>query len=207
MQRFAIYHKSERFRPTTNQVFYTFNAVAISIWIVVEKIIKTEQFSRVIGFTVAISWLVALLAMLIGKFKAPPLRGRLDGFISFYKDKITVEKEVFYLNDIKRIKITNDDYYGKIKYLGKGNFNASYSNGVDNELLIELNSSKVKLYNFEIYNSPDFQKIKTELITYYLEGKLEFSILINLLGLEKDEEIKDFKDYCKRTAANSRLAQ
>lgn len=205
MQRFTIYYKSKRFHPTTNQIFYTFNAVAISIWIVSEKIIKTEQFSRILGFAVATSWLIALLAMLIGKIKSPPLRGKLAGFISFNKDNITVEKEVFNLNDIKRIKITNDDYYGKIKYLGRGNFNASFSNGVDNELLIELNSSKTKLYNFEIYNSADFQKIKPELITYYLQGKLEFSILTNLLGLEKDEEVSDFKNYCKRTATNTDL--
>lgn len=79
--------------------------------------------------------------------------------------------------------------------MGRGNFNASYSNGVDNELLIELNSSVVKVYNFEIYNSADFQKIKPELINYYLQGKLEFSILTNLLGLEKNEEIIDFKNY------------
>ncbi|WP_395056350.1 hypothetical protein [Flavobacterium sp.] len=207
MQRFAIYHKSKRFHPTTNQVFYAFNVVAISIWIVLEKIIKTEKFSRILGFAVAISWLVALLAMLIGKLKSPPLRGKLDGFISFNNDNITVEKEVFNLSDIKIIKITNDDYYGKNKYLGRGNFNASYSNGVDNELLIELNTSKVKLYNFEIYNSADFQKIKSELIAYYLQDKLEFSILTYLLGLEKTGEISDFKDYCKRTAAKSGLNQ
>lgn len=193
MQRFAIYHKSKKFHPTTNQVFYTFNVVALSIWVFLEKIVKTDQFSYTLGWAVAISWLIALLAMLIGKFKSPPLRGKLEGFISFQKDNITVENEVFNLNDIKRIKVTNDDYYGKIKYSGRGDFNASYSNGVENELLIELCSLKTKLYNFEIYNSADFQKIKPELINYYLQGKLDFSILANLLGLEKDEEISDLK--------------
>ena len=207
MQRFAIYHKSESFRPTTNQVFYTFNVAVLSIWIFLETIAKTELFSRALGWAVAISWLMALSAMLIGKFKSPPLRGILEGFISFQNDKIIVENEIFNLNDIKRIKLTNDDYYGKIRYLGRGNFNASYSNGVDNELLIELNSSVVKVYNFEIYNSADFQKIEPELINYYLQGKLEFSLLTNLLGLEKNDEINDFKDYCKSTAAKSDFAQ
>ena len=207
MQRFAIYHKSKSFRPTTNQVIYTFNVVVLSIWIFLEKILKTEQFISLLGWAVAISWLIALIAMLVGGFKAPPLRGRLDGFISFDKDKITVEKEVFNLNEINRIKITNDDYYGKIKYLGRGNFNASYSNGVDNELLIELNSSQVKVYDFEIYNSADFQKVKPELITYYLEGKMKFNDLTNLLGYEKADEISDFKNYCESTSTNNGLDQ
>lgn len=206
MQKFAIYHKSNSFRPTTNQVLYTFTVVVLSLWIFLEKIVKTEKFSHILGWAIASSWLIGLLAMLIGKFKAPPLRGKLEGFISFQKDKIIVENEIFDLNDIKRIKLTNDDYYGKIKYLGRGNFNASYSNGIDNELLIELNSSIAKVYNFEIYNSADLQKIRPELVEYYIKGKLEFSNLTYLLGLEKSDEIQDFKNSCERTAANSGFA-
>lgn len=114
MQRFAIYHKSKSFRPTTNQVFYTFNVVVLSLWIFLETIVKTEQFSRALGWAIAISWLMALSAMLVGNFKSPPLRGILEGFISFQNDKIIVENEIFNLNDIKRIKLTNDDYYGKL---------------------------------------------------------------------------------------------
>lgn len=200
MQRFAIYHKSESFHPTTNQVFYTFNGVLLSIWIFVEEIVKTEQFRPLFGWAAATSWLAALIAVLIGNFKPPPLRGKLEGFISFYNDKITVGNEVFNLNEIKRIKITNDDYYGKLKHMGRGNFNARYSNGVDNELLIELNSSKASLYNFEMYNPDDFQKIRPELINLHLQGKLEFGILINILGLEKDDEINDFRNSLQNTA-------
>ncbi len=207
MQRFSIYHKSKSFHPTTNQVLYSFNLLVLSIWIFLEKIVKTEQFTSVLGWLVAISWTLAVFAMLVGAIKAPPLRGRLDGFISFEKDKITVDKEVFNLINIKKIKITNDDYYGKIKTLGRGNFNSSFSNGVDNEILIELHSAQVKVYNFEIYNSADFQKVKPELISYYLEGKLEFYNLTNLLGYEKTDEISDFKDYCKNTVIKSGLAQ
>lgn len=205
MQKFSIYHKSKRFHPTTNQIFYTFNIVIIIIWIVLEKIIKTKEYNHFFGFSIGISLLIAISLMLIGKVKSPPLRGKLDGFISFDKNRIIVNHEVFYLTDIKIIKITNDDYFGKIKYLGKGDFNASFSNGVDNELLIELNNSEVKLYNFEIYNSDDFQKVKNELVVYYLNEKLEFSILLNLLGLEEKEEIDNFKKYCKYIAANSGL--
>ena len=51
----------------------------------------------------------------------------------------------------------------------------------------------MKFYDFELYESNDFQKIKNELINYYLSGKIEFENLANVLGDKKQHEIEELK--------------
>lgn len=193
MKKFAVYYKSDKFHPTTNQVFYTFNLIVIICWFILEKMLKITTANSVLGWMAVSTWIIALLAMLYGLMRPPPLRGTLNGFITFENDKILVGDKVYLLNDIKLIKISNEDYYGRNKRRGRGDFNASYSNGVDNELIIILNSDTVDSFHFELYNAADLQKVRKELINYYRQGKLEFSDLCNILGLTKSDEMEYFK--------------
>ena len=51
----------------------------------------------------------------------------------------------------------------------------------------------MKICNYELYNSNDIQKIRDELINYYLNGKIELDNLANALGEKSRSEIAELK--------------
>ncbi|HEX9150580.1 MAG TPA: hypothetical protein VF842_00760 [Flavobacterium sp.] len=136
---------------------------------------------------------LGILLQLIRFSKPDPLRGELDGFIAFNVDEIIVDKCVFKLDEISKIEISNEDYYGKRIGSSKGNFNSNVSNGVDNKLSIVLKNGEKKIYYYELYNSSDLQKVRNELINYNLKDKLDFENLSYVLGEKNSSEIAEFK--------------
>jgi hypothetical protein len=47
-------------------------------------------------------------------------------------NSIQIEMKYLKLKRLKILRITNDDYYGKIVSSGRGNFHSTRSNGVEN---------------------------------------------------------------------------
>ena len=75
----------------------------------------------------------------------------------------------------------------------KGNFNSPRSNGVANFIKLKLYSGELKMCNYALYHSNDIQKIRDELINYYLNGKIELDNLANALGEKSESEIAELK--------------
>jgi hypothetical protein len=132
------------------------------------------------------AFFLGIILKLFRIFKPDPLRGELDGFLTFELNQITAEEKIFKLDEIKKIRITNDDYYGKLIGSGKS-FNSNLSNGVNNLCEIILLDGTSFVYNYELYNSDDLQKIKNELINYYKQSKLDFQNLTDILGVSSKE--------------------
>lgn len=127
----------------------------------------------------------------MGKFE--PIRGKFEGYLSFEKDKITVCEEIFPIEKIRKIKISNDDYSGKLVNVSKGNLGPALSNGTRNFIIIYFESGESKRHQFELINSDDFQKVRQELINYYLLGKIDFDEVANVLGEKSRSEVAEFK--------------
>ena len=125
--------------------------------------------------------------------KTEPLQGKIDGFLTFELNSIEIGYELFEIKNIENIEISNDDYYGKMVTSVKGNFNSPRSNGVANFIKLKLYSGELKMCNYELYNSNDIQKIRDELINYYLNGKIELDNLANALGEKSESEIAELK--------------
>ena len=121
------------------------------------------------------------------------LKGSLEGFIVFKIDGIDIGNETYTMNSIKNILISNEDYYGKMIYRSRGDFNSTFSNGVDNYLTLTLLSGEKRTYNFQLLNSNDFQNNRKELIEFYKQGKITFENICKVLGEESKKEIDDFK--------------
>lgn len=153
--------------------------------------IEDNEFDKYLAFLLCGAFILGLILKLSRLFKPDPLRGELDGFLSFGLDYITAGEKQFQLEEIKKIRITNNDYYGKPKGSGKS-FNSSLSNGVDNICEIVLLTGTKFIYNYELYYSYDLQKIKDELINYHKNDKLDFQNLVDILGVSKSE-IEEFK--------------
>lgn len=118
--------------------------------------------------------------------KPDPLQGTLDGFLSFEPGQIVVGDELYKIEEIAMIRITNDDYYGKP--IGRRSvFNSSLSNGVGNKCEIAFLDGRTVRYNYELYYPNDLQKSKNELINYYKLGKLDPNNLADILSLSPSE--------------------
>jgi hypothetical protein len=164
------------------------------------SVIEKNFLNNFILGIMLLTFACGIILGLIGIPKTEPLQGELDGFLTFEMDSIQIHNEIFYFEKIRNIEISNDDYYGKLVGNTKGNFNSPRSNGVSNYIKIKLYSGEFKTCNYEMYNSDDFQKVRSELINYYLNGKIEFENLANVLGEKSQREIEEFKLEVEKTA-------
>ena len=202
MQRFEIYHKSKKYNLTNNKVFYSCFLVGVTSVMFGNIIGLKEVYLNAAGYFGFVGYAIGILARGIGFFIRQPLRGTLDGFIELNMSGIKIDQKYYPLSEIKKINISNDDYYGKRINLNRLNLNSTISNGVNNELEITLNSGAIEKCYFQLYYPDDLQKNKNELINYYKAEKLEIDILTNTLGIEKNE-VEEFKKNIQSTSANT----
>ncbi|REH00766.1 hypothetical protein C8P67_10210 [Flavobacterium aquicola] len=195
MERFSIYNKSDKFYWSNNRIIYPIILICLTILLINNKgsIIEKNSLNNILLSIMFFAFVGGMILRLIAIPKTKPLQGNIDGFLTFDMNSIQIDNEVYSLEMIKNIKISNDDYYGKLIASTKGNLNSPRSNGVDNYLKIKLYSGEIKMCNYELYNSTDLQKIRRELINYYLNGKIEFENLANVLGEKNQKEIKELK--------------
>ena len=193
MKRFSIFIKSKKFKWTANNIALLIFAI-LFVAFQVNKNIENPIGEIVIKY-IGIIGLTFYIAGLIYKFtklaKPDKLHGKLVGFLELKSDSIKIDQDLYNINDIKKIIILNNDYYGKSTGSGKG-FNSSLSNGVDNHFTIILNDNKKVSCMFEIYYENDIRKLDEVLINYYSLGKMDFNHLVTVLKL-KSNEIEGFK--------------
>ncbi len=195
MKRFSIFKKSSKFYWSNNRIIYPIFFTCLLILFIKNGsgIIEKNTLNNTLLGIMLITFICGMILRLIGIPKAEPLQGEIDGFLTFEMNSIQIGNEVFEIEKIKNIEITNDDYYGKIVASGRGNFNSPRSNGVENFIKLKLYSGELKICNYELYNSNDIQKIRDELINYYLNGKIELDNLANVLGEKSRSEIAELK--------------
>ncbi len=144
-------------------------------------------------------WLVisAIMFGLILKFynigRYEPIRGKFEGYLIFEKEKIIVCEEIYPIEKIRTIKISNNDYSGKLVNISKGNLGPALSNGTRNFVIIFFESGESKRYQFEMINEDDFQKVRQELINYYLLRKIDFEEIADVLGEKSRNEVAELK--------------
>ncbi|MBU2062340.1 MAG: hypothetical protein KKH44_10890 [Bacteroidetes bacterium] len=205
MNKFSIFKKTKKIYWSVNKIYYCALFSILGLGYISQQILKpTELFFQ---------WL-AIIGMIIGlifKFKGftqvEPIRGKLEGNLIFEKESISVDGKLYVLNEISKIRLTNDDYSGKLIHISKGNIGPALSNGTNNSIIIFLKSEETIQSNFELINSNDFQNIKTILITYYLKGKIDFDELRNLLGAKNCAETRELREEVTEisTTANARF--
>lgn len=193
MQKFAIFKKTEKFFWTKNRIIYTIYFVCLFIILINQKLLNLQSVTFILGGVVAIMSFAVLFWSIFRMDYPDSLKGSLEGFIVFKNDFIEIEKENLSINQIKNIELSNEDYYGKRLIRTRGDFNSTFSNGVNNQIKITFLSNEQKTYHFQLLNSNDFQNVRKELIEYYKKGKITFDNLCKVLGEESKKEKDEFK--------------
>lgn len=191
MNKFAIFKKSEKFYWSINKIYYCALFSIIGFSYIFGKLLNLVNITFL--------WL-ALIVMIVGiflKFKGfveiEPLRGTLEGDLIFEKESIIINNKSYSLNEINTIKISNDDYRGKLIHFTQGNVGPALSNGTNNCIILFLKSKENLKVSFELINSNDFQKIKTTLIEYNLKGKMDFEEIAHVLGEKSRYDIQELQ--------------
>lgn len=195
MQKFEIFKKTDKFYWTKNRTIYSIFFSCLLVLFINQKFLQIESglIAMIFGIGMIILTFVALFWSIFGISIPDSLKGELEGFIIFKVDAIEIGKEIFPINTLKKIYIYNEDYYGKRIIRSKGDFNSTFSNGVNNYLVITLLSNEQKKYYYQLLNSNDFQNIRKELIEYHKLGKITFENICKVLGEESKKEIEEFK--------------
>jgi len=205
VNKFAIFKKSKKFYWSTNKIYYCTLFSLLGIGYITEKIFKPIglffQYSAVAGMFVGIFY----------KFKGfteiEPLRGILEGELIFEKESITINEKPFSLDEINTIKISNDDYRGKLIHTSKGHIGPALSNGTNNSIVLFLKSKETMKIDFELINSNDFQNIKPILIEYYLKRKIDFEELVYVLGEKSRSDLKELHEEIAKIKNQNETSQ
>lgn len=194
MHKFAIFEKTSKFYWSTNRIIYSILFVGLAIMYLKKEVFHFENniIDKIFQFILIITLIISLITMFMGLTQVKPLRGKLNGYLVFNENFIEIKEEIFMLENIKKIQISNEDYIGK-RESPRGNFGPCLSNGTNNFIVIFLNSGLTKRFQYELCHSNDFQKIRSILIHYYSKEKIDFWELANILGEKSSSEIRDFK--------------
>jgi hypothetical protein len=193
LERFSIFIKSNKFNWTVNKIALLGFAILFIVFQInknLENPFKDSinKYTGLIGFAFCIGGILYRFS----RFEKPEtLNGKLDGFLEFKLDSIIIDQKQYSINEIEKISIVNNDFYGKVTRILSG-FDSNHSNGVDNHLTLILKDKRKVSCMFEIYYEEDIRKLDKILIDYYSLGKIDFYRLMNILKLERDE-IEDFK--------------
>ncbi len=185
-------------------------AVGFVVWQINDHF-PTSKYYKEVDKTLMYIFLFAFIGATIYKFsrigKPEKLNGKFEGFLEFKNDSIVVDKTEYKLDEIEKIDITNNDFYGNGTGSSRG-FDSNMSNGVDNYLTLILKNKQKIQCRFEMYNEYDMGKNDDILINYYSNGKLEFNRLLSILKVKGEKEIEDLKKFIPNaTTTNSGLPQ
>jgi hypothetical protein len=192
VNKFPIYIKSYKFFWSNNKIILVIFLISLSISLFNKTYIHYKE--NIINDVFVAIIMICLLAGTAAKLNSKhPLNGKLIGFVIFKLKSIQIGKEIFEIENIEKIEISNKDYYKKHPSSNGGNFNSMFSNGIDNTIKLYFISGKQLIFNFQQNTKNELITEKEKLISYTLNGKLHFLNLIDILGIYKYEEIQEFK--------------
>ena len=121
------------------------------------------------------------------------LNGDLSKRIIFTNTEINIDDKKISLVEIKKIEFFVSDYFDRWEYKFNGSLNPERTNGTSNICILYLINGEIINTKFQLMYKEEFLKMRDILIVYYSENKIHFLKLIEYLGIDKYEEIQEFK--------------
>lgn len=203
--QFKIFQKESKFYLSIDKIFW-YLYIILFIPPLIELMIFGEEnisdYSTISMFlSIGLMFLVPLLRIYkMNQYKR--LDGKIDRFLTFDFEEITIDKSIIKLTDIKKIEASFFDYVGRKRGVSFYDFDGDLSNGVDNFLTLHMNDGgSINTFFFQ-QSGNESKKVKEQLIHYHLKGKIHFLHLIDLLGITDYDEIQEFKKEIYSKANN-----
>lgn len=190
---FKIFTRNKGRQISVNIVVYTLLISSLGILFFEVKYFDNSAVEKVGLWGLSIAGLIMVYFKIAQSFTRKSLNGNLNRSLNFREKEILIDSEKYDLNDIQKIEFSICDYFDKWEYPGRGNFNPARTNGTDNSCEITLISGQKIKVNFQLTQKDEFKKMRELLIKYYSDNKIHFLRLIEYLGIDKYEEIQDFK--------------
>ncbi len=151
---------------------------------------KALLFAPILPF---VYW-VALSLTVRNSYK--PLKGKLEGHIVFRNDAIIIADKIYPLDDIWNIEFEGIDWLG-YEHWTRGlseKFEDSFSQGVDNTLVLFLKDKQIIKTRFQKLDEYEFREIEEVILEYYLKDKISYLHTVEVLGLSKQDEWSRLKE-------------
>lgn len=194
--KFRLYQKKTSPFLSRNLMVYGLLILSIIILIFSFYFFKEGILFNFGIFGIIIHVILWLYFSIMRNFEIKPLHGNLDEDLIFQEDQICFSNKCIPLEQIEKIEFDAEDYYQKFPWFNeiRGDLSPRLSNGTKNFIYLYLNSGKNYSHRFEVYYQGEFQKkMKALLIHYPRQDKMHFLNLIESLGIDKYEEIQEFK--------------
>jgi len=170
MASFKIFIKSKKLTLKRGSILFAaflFSFVIFSIKVYLIGKTESDIVEKFFGFIL----IVLLVLGLINSITRQQLDGKLEGKIIFDSEKIVIGDTTYNLADIRIIKIDIRNYKGQLISSDAG-FWEMFSNGVNNEVNITLNSGEVIKCYFQINYQREILRANKSLKNYVDKGKL-----------------------------------
>lgn len=190
---FKIFTKKNGFRLTNNIVVYSLLFGSLGVAWLADKYLgesTIEDIGQVVG---VLTCILMVYFKITQSFKRESLNGDLTKSIIFKPTQIIVEEHTYCLDEIKKIEFYVGDYFDKWEYKVKGDLNPARTNGTSNVCDLHLTNGKIIGTRFQLMYKGEFLKMRELLLEYYSSNKIHFLKLIEYLGIDKYEEIQEFK--------------
>ena len=179
MGKFRIYIKSEKFVWTRGRIILyvlIFTLIIFGIEGLFVKKIENNIINKAVGIIMILSFILGI----INNFFREELKGKLTGYIFFRDEEIQIDKKTFSLDKIRLIKFEGYDFLDKI--ILKNFPFGMFSMGINNKLIIILNSGEVITTNFQRNNETEMRKINEQLTNYLNKKKLNKQNYIDIIN-------------------------
>jgi|SRR5690606_5032234 len=190
---FKIFTRKKGFTFTVNVFVYSLLLGSLGIAYLANKYLNgsvLESFGKAGG----IIGCILMIYFSITKLSArKPLNGDLSKRLIFRPSEIILDGNKIELSEIKKVEFSVEDYFDRFEYSIRGDLNPCRTNGTSNlcELILS-NGEKIQV-RFQLMYKGEFLKMRELLLKYYSENKIHFLRLIEYLGIEKYQEIQEFK--------------
>ncbi|MDP2540408.1 hypothetical protein CSC81_02465 [Tenacibaculum discolor] len=146
---------------------------------------------------ILIIWLFYFIGYMVSNFFLHEHKnGEFKGKIELENDSILINKTKYELNEINKISIHSNDYEGQFVN-GTFEFTRHLSNGLNNELTLNLSNGSEINCHFLQTKGQRVKNFREVLINYHLKGKMSWLHLLNVLEIEDYDEIQILKKELK----------
>ena len=194
--QFSIFYKDNKFRISAN-VIYLILILIFLLEFLLNYFLQKSFLIKVKDYQIYSIFFLLFTLQIISHFRRKTLQGEIVGIIEFKKDNIQVGNTKYHLNQISKLDFKVDDYYDQYISSGRGDLNPKLSTGTDNFCKIEFKDGSKKVIYFQIKFENDFNKLKELLVEYYSQEKISWLKLLELLKIDRYEDIQEFKKTIK----------